>query len=60
MQNFTNEYRAWMIQEINSTLTHPLVDTDLMTTLYIERMYEAIGCLLPQSSHTTRNSYLLN
>ena len=57
MQNFTQEYRTWMIQEINSALNHPLVDTDLMTTSYIESLYEAIGCLLPQSSHTTRNRY---
>jgi len=56
--DFTSEYRAWMIQEINSTQTHPLVDTDQMTTPYIESLYEAIGCLLPQSSHTERNSLL--
>jgi len=39
MNTFTHEYRAWMIQEINSTLTHPLVDTDLMTpdgTSYVQ------------------------
>ena len=36
MNTFTHEYRAWMIQEINSTRTHPLVDTDLMTTPYLE------------------------
>ncbi len=42
MQTFTSEYRAWMIQEINSTLSHPLVDTDLMTTPYIEELYDTI------------------
>ena len=42
MQNFTNEYRAWMIQEINSTMDHPMVDTDQMTTEYIERLIEKL------------------
>ena len=41
MNTFIEEYRAWMIKEINSTLNNPLVDTDLMTTEYIERLYDA-------------------
>ncbi len=42
MQNFTSEYRAWMIQEINSTLAHPMVDTDQMTTSYIEKLHDNV------------------
>jgi hypothetical protein len=42
MQNFTSEYRAWMIQEINSTLAHPMVDTDQMTTSYIEKLHDDV------------------
>ena len=40
MNNFTNEYRAWMISQINSTLDHPLVDTDKMSTEYLENMFK--------------------
>ena len=43
MQNFTNEYRTWMIQEINSTLDHPMVDTDQMTTEYIENTFKLLS-----------------
>ena len=38
--SFKDYYRAWMISEINSTLDHPLVDTDQMTTEYLENMFK--------------------
>ena len=50
-----NEYREWLISQIK-TLTPD--DAAQMSTYDIEKIYEAIGCLLPQSSHTTRANFL--
>lgn len=38
--SFSKEYRNWMIAEINNTLNNPLVDTDQMTTEYLESLLE--------------------
>jgi len=38
--SFSKEYRNWMIAEINNTLNNPMVDTDQMTTDYLESLLE--------------------
>ena len=45
-----NEYRQWLISEINIDF-----ETEHLTLKDIETVYESIGCLRPQSSHTMRD-----
>lgn len=44
-----NQYRQWLISEINIDF-----ETEHLTLKDIEAVYEATGCLRPQSSHTMR------
>ena len=50
--NYTNEYRTWLIKELH------LTDAEQLSTYDLEKRFEAIGCLRPQSTHTERNNFL--
>ena len=52
MNPLQNEYRTWLIKELG------LTDTEQLSTYDLEKMFEAIGCLRPQSTHTERNNFL--
>ena len=44
-----NEYRDWLISEINNANV-----TDQLTVNELETIYETLGCLRTQASHSKR------
>ena len=51
MTQLQNEYRTWLIKELG------LTDTEQLSTYDLEKRFEAIGCLRPQSTHTEREAF---
>ena len=55
MNNLTKEYREWLIAELNNYF--PRIDTDRADDNRLVALYEGLGCLMPQASHTARNTF---
>ena len=53
MSKLQKDYRTWLIKERPTVL-----DAEQLSTYDLEKRFEAIGCLRPQSTHTECNKFL--